>query len=50
MVADRTKVLPLREQLQKFHGAKYITSLDLSGVFLQVPLKKESRPWTAFQF
>ena len=50
MVADRTKVLPLREQLQKFHGAKYITSLDLSCAFLQVPLKKESRPWTAFQF
>jgi hypothetical protein len=50
MVADRTKVLPLREQLQKFHGARYITSLDLSCAFLQVPLKKESRQWTAFQF
>jgi hypothetical protein len=39
MAADRTKVLPLRELLQKFHGASYITSLDLCSAFLQVPLK-----------
>ena len=50
MTADRTKVLPLRELLQKFHGASYITSLDLSSAFLQVPLKETSRQWTAFQF
>ena len=50
MTADRTKVLPLRELLQKFHGASYITSLDLSSAFLQVPLKEASRQWTAFQF
>jgi hypothetical protein len=36
--------------LQKFHGASYITSLDLSSAFLQVPLKQNSRQWTAFQF
>ena len=40
MTADRTKVLPLRELLQKFRGASYITSLDVSSPFLQVPLKK----------
>jgi hypothetical protein len=50
MTADRTKVLPLCELLQKFHGASYITSLDLSSAFLQVPLKGTSRQWTAFQF
>jgi hypothetical protein len=50
MIADRTKVLPLRELIQKFHGAMYITSLDLSSAFLQVPLKETSRQWTAFQF
>jgi hypothetical protein len=50
MTADRTKVLSLRELLQKFHGASYITSLDLSIAFLQVPLKETSRQWTAFQF
>jgi hypothetical protein len=43
-------VLPLRELLQKFHGASFITSLDLSSAFLQVPLKETSRQWTAFQF
>jgi hypothetical protein len=50
MTAGRTKVLPLRELLQKFHGASYISSLDLSSAFLQVPLKETSRQWTAFQF
>jgi hypothetical protein len=50
MVADRTKVPPLRELLQKFHGASYITSLDLSSAFLQIPLKETSKQWTAFQF
>ena len=50
MIADRTKVLPLREQLQKFRGSKYISALDLSKAFLQVPLNPASRKWTAFQF
>jgi len=50
MTADRTKVLPLRELLQKFHGASYITSLDLRSAFFQVPLKETSRQWAAFQF
>ena len=36
MVADRKKVTPMRELLQKFYCAKYITSLDLSSAFLQV--------------
>jgi hypothetical protein len=50
ITADRTKVPPLRELLQKFHGASYNTSLDLSNAFLQIPLKETSRQWTAFQF
>jgi hypothetical protein len=50
MTADRTKVFPLHELLQKFHGASYITSLDLRSAFLQVPLEETSRQWTAFQF
>jgi len=50
MFADRTKVMPMRELLQKFHGAKYITSLDLSSAFQQIPLEQFSRQWTAFQF
>jgi hypothetical protein len=50
MTAHRTKVLPLRELLRKFHGASFITNLDLSSTFLRVPLKETSRQWTAFQF
>jgi hypothetical protein len=36
--------------LQKFHGVKYMTSIDLSSAFLQIPLKKQSRQYTAFLF
>ena len=50
MVADRSKVMPMREILQNFYRAKYITSLDLSSAFLQIPLEKSSRQWSAFQF
>jgi len=50
MVADRVKVQPMRELLQIFHGSSYITIFDLSSAFLQVPLSKGSRKWTAFQF
>jgi len=50
ITADRTTVLPLRELIQKIHCASYITTLDLSSSFLQVPLKETPRQWTAFQF
>jgi hypothetical protein len=46
MMADRMKVMPVHKLLQKFYGAKYITSLDLSSAFLWIPLKL----WMAFQF
>jgi hypothetical protein len=50
MVADRVKVHPMRELLQRFHGSSYIASLDLSSAFLQVTLRNGSRKWTAFKF
>jgi hypothetical protein len=50
MVADRAKTLPMRELLQKFHGSCYITTIDLSKAFWQIPLKESSRKWRAFQF
>jgi len=40
---DRTKVAPMQEILQRFHGTRYITTLDLSSAFLQVPLAQPSR-------
>jgi hypothetical protein len=36
MIADCMKVMPIHKLLQKFYGAKYITSLDLSNAFLQL--------------
>jgi len=44
---DRTKVAPMQEILQRFHGTQYITTLDL---FLHVPLDEASRKYTAFEF
>ena len=40
MTPDRVKFAPMRELLQRFHGFRYITTLDLSLAFLQVPLAK----------
>jgi hypothetical protein len=50
MVADHMKVMLMSELLQKFYGAKYIMSLDLSSTFPQVLFEQFSRQWTAFQF
>jgi hypothetical protein len=50
MKPDRAKTPPMIELLQRFRGAKYITSLDLSKALLQIPLERSSREYTAFQF
>ena len=50
MVPDKIKVQPIQEMLQRFHGASFISSVDLNCAFLQIPLEKASREWTAFQF
>ena len=47
---DRTKVAPKQEILQRFHGTRYITTLDLSSAFLQIPLAEASRKYRAFEF
>jgi hypothetical protein len=49
-IPDRERTPPLHELLQRFHGTKFMTSIDLSKAFLQLPLKKSSRPYTAFLF
>jgi hypothetical protein len=50
IVADRTKVMSMRQLLQNFYGAKYIMSLDLSSAFVQVPLGQSSRQLMTFPF
>jgi hypothetical protein len=44
------KVAPMQEILQRFHGTRYVTTLDVSSAFLQVPLDEASRKYTAFEF
>lgn len=34
--------------LDKLRNAKFISSLDIKSAFWQIPMKKESRPYTAF--
>jgi hypothetical protein len=47
-VPDRERTPPLNELLQRFNGVRYMTSIDLSSAFLQIPLKEQSRQYTAF--
>jgi hypothetical protein len=50
MTPDRAKVPPMQMLLQRFYGTSYISTLDLSSAFLQIPLEVFSRKQTAFQF
>jgi hypothetical protein len=50
MQPDRANMPPFNELLQRFHGASFLSSIDLSSAFLQIPLAEKSRPYTAFPF
>ena len=39
---DRGRAPPIDEMLQQFNGVKYMTSLDLTSAFLQIPLEAAS--------
>jgi putative transposase len=48
-VPDRERTPPLQELLQKFEGVQFMTTLDVtSAYYLQIPLHRESRKYTAF--
>ena len=47
IIPDRESPEPINEILQKFSGVKYMTSLDLTAGYWQVPLAAESRKYTA---
>ena len=41
--------MPLREVvMEKLHGSKYMTKLDLTKAYLQIPLSEESKQYTSF--
>jgi hypothetical protein len=50
MLSDRARAPPIDEMLEQFHGVKYMTSLDVTSAFLQIPLEASSRKYTAFLF
>jgi hypothetical protein len=50
MVPERTKTLPAHELLQRIHGVKYISSINLNNACLQILLEESSRKWTTFHF
>jgi hypothetical protein len=47
---DRERSPPIHELLQRFNGARYLTSLDLNSAYLQIELHAESRKYKAFFF
>jgi hypothetical protein len=49
-IPDYERTPPLQELLQKFNGASYMTSLDLSSAYLQVELHEGPRKYAAFLF
>jgi hypothetical protein len=50
MVLHGAKIPQAHELLKAFHGAKYISSVDLNNAFLHLPLEESSQVWTAFHF
>nr|AKD28118.1 pol polyprotein [Glypta fumiferanae] len=51
VIEDDQESPPLiHELLQKYHGCKWFSKLDLTHGYWQVPLHKDSRPYTAFLF
>lgn len=50
IVPVKTHPENIEELIQRFHGVKYLTSLDLRSSYWQVQLTEESRKYTAFIF
>jgi transposase InsO family protein len=49
-IPDRERTPPMHELLQRFNGARFMTSIDLSSAFHQIKLDEASRKYTAFLF
>jgi hypothetical protein len=47
-IPDYEGAPPLQELLQKFEGATYMSSIDLSSAYLQAELHEKSRKYIAF--
>jgi hypothetical protein len=49
-VADGERTQPIPELLQRFNRVKFLSSLDLTSAFLQIPLTERCRKYIAFLF
>ena len=50
MVNDIESPPPMDELIQKFHGKKFLTIIDLKSSYWQIPLAPESHKYTAFLY
>lgn len=50
MCAEVEKPPLTTEIIQRFHGVKYITTIDLNSAYFQIPISRESRKYTGFVY
>lgn len=50
MIAETEKPPMQIDVLNSFHGAKYITIIDLNNAYFQIPLTDESKKYTGFTY
>ncbi|CAK1599216.1 unnamed protein product [Parnassius mnemosyne] len=50
MVAETEKPPIQLDILNSFHGANYITTIDLNNAYFQIPINKDGRKYTGFTF
>ena len=50
MVNDVESSQPIEELIQRFHGCKFLSIIDLRASYWQIPLTPESRKYTAFSY
>lgn len=50
MIADVESPPPTEELLQQFNGCIYLTTIDLTASYWQIPLTEESKKYTAFVY
>lgn len=48
IIPVRTRPESIDELIQRYHGVKYFTSIDLRASYWQIPIAPESRKYTAF--
>jgi hypothetical protein len=49
-IADAERTQPVQELLQQFEEVEFLSCLDLTAAFLQIPMKPACRKYTAFLF